>query len=40
MSSYVYIGNKEKDILILGQGPTQGLDDTTLAEAIHRINFT
>ena len=30
-----------KDILILGEGPTQGLDDTTLtAEAKHPINFT
>ena len=41
MSSYVHIDNKNKDILILGEGPTQGLDDTTLtAEAIYRINFT
>ena len=33
--------NKGKDILILGEGPTQGLDDTTLtAEAIYPINFT
>ena len=29
-----------KDILILGQGPTQGLDDTTLtAETKYPINF-
>ena len=41
MSSSVYIGNKNKDILILGEGPTQGLDDTTLtAEAKYPINFT
>ena len=34
MSSSVHIDNKKKDILILGSGPTQGLDDTTLiAEA-------
>ena len=34
MSSFVHIDNKNKDILILGEGPTQGLDDTTLtAEA-------
>ena len=40
MSSSVHIGNKNKDILILGEGPTQGLDDTTLtAEAIYPINF-
>ena len=32
---------KNKDILILGEGPTQGLGDTTLtAEAIYPINFT
>ena len=29
MSSSVHIDNKKKDILILGDGPTQGLDDTT-----------
>ena len=34
MSSSVHTDNKEKDILILGEEPTQGLDDTTLtAEA-------
>ena len=33
-SSSVHIDIKGKDILILGKGPTQGLDDTTLkAEA-------
>ena len=41
MSSSVYIESKDKRILILGEGPTQGLDDTTLtAEAKHPINFT
>ena len=41
MSSSVHIDNKEKDILILGEGPTQGLDDTTLtAEAKYHVNFT
>ena len=41
MSSYVHIDNKDKDILIRGEGPTQGLDDTTLtAEVIYLINFT
>ena len=30
MSSSVHIDNKNKDILILGEGPSQGLDDTTL----------
>ena len=39
MSSSVDIDNKKKDILILGEGPTQGLDDTKLtAEAQHSIN--
>ena len=34
MSSYVHVDNKEKNILILGEGLTQGVDDTTLtAEA-------
>ena len=41
MSSSVHIDNKNKDILILGEGPTQGLDDTTLtSEAKYPINFT
>ena len=41
MSSSVHIDNKGKDILILGEGPTQGLDSTTFtAEAKYSINFT
>ena len=41
MNSSVDVDNKGKDILILGEGPTQGLDDTTLkAEAKYPINFT
>ena len=37
----MHIDNKGKDILILGEGPTQGLDDTTLTvEAKYPINFT
>ena len=41
MTSSVHIDNKSKNILILGEGQTQGLDDTTLtAEAIYPINFT
>ena len=41
MSSAVHIDNKNKDIWILGEGPTQRLDDTILtAEAIYPINFT
>ena len=30
MSSSVHVGNKKKDILIMGEGPTQGIDATTL----------
>ena len=41
MSSSVHIDNKKKDVLILGKGPQQGLDDTTLtAEAQYSINFS
>ena len=41
MSSSVHVDNKNKDIIILGEGPTQGLDDMTLtAEAKYPINFT
>ena len=41
MTSSVHIDNKRKDILILGERPTQGLDDTTLtAEAEYLVNFT
>ena len=39
--SYVLVDNRKKDILILGEGPTQGLDDTTMiAEAKYTVNFT
>ena len=41
MSSSVHVDNKGKYIWILGEGPTQGLDDNTLTtEAIYPINFT
>ena len=41
MSSSAHIDDKNKDVLILGDGPTQGLDDTTLtAQAKYPINFT
>ena len=41
MGLSVHIYNKNKDILILGEGPAQGLDDTTwTAEAEYPINFT
>ena len=36
----MHVDNKRKDIFILGEGPTQELDDTTLAvEGKHPINF-
>ena len=39
-SSSAHVDN-EKDILVLGDGPTKGLDDTTItAEANYSINFT
>ena len=41
MSHSVHVDNKKKDILILGKGPAQGLDDTTLtSEKKYSINFT
>ena len=41
MGSSVHVDNKKKDILILGVGPTQELDDTILtAEKKYSINFT
>ena len=41
MSSSVHVDKKDQDILIVGEGSTQGLDDTTLApEAKYTINFT
>ena len=37
----MHIDNKNKDIFILSERPTQGLDDTTLtAKAIYSISFT
>ena len=40
ISSSAHIDNKKKDILILGSGPIQGLDDTTLTtEAQYSIIF-
>ena len=40
MSSSTKIDNRKKDILILGKGPTQGLDHTLSAEQMYSINFT
>ena len=40
MSSSVHIDNKKKNILVLGIGPTQGLERTLTAEKVYSINFT
>ena len=41
MSLSVHVDDKGQDILILGEGPTQALDDTILtAEARYCVNFT
>ena len=41
MSSSMHIDNKIKDILIISEGSTQGLDDTTYtADTKYPINFT
>ena len=41
MNSSVHVDNKGKDILILGKGPTQGLDEHSLtAEKMYSVNFT
>ena len=40
MSSSAQIDNKEKDILVLGKGPSQGLEHTLTAEKMYPINFT
>ena len=41
MSSSVHTDKKKEGISILGKGPIQGLDDTTLtAEAQYSINFS
>ena len=34
------IGNREKDILVLGKGLTQGLEHTLSAEKMYPISFT
>ena len=41
MSSSVHVDNKGKYILILGEGPTWGVHDTTLTvEAKYSVNFS
>ena len=40
MSSSIHVDNEKKDILVLGRGPTQGLESTLTAEKMYSINFT
>ena len=40
MSSSPHINNKKKVILILGKGPTQGLEHSLTVEKLCSINFT
>ena len=40
MSSSAKLDNRKKDILILGKGPTQGLEHTLSAEKMYSTNFT
>ena len=40
MSSSAKINNRKKYILILGKGPSQGLEHTLSAEKMYSINFT
>ena len=40
MSFSAHIDNNKKDILVLGIGPTQGLEHTLTAEKMFSINFT
>ena len=40
ISTSIHIDNKGKDILVLGRGPTQGLEGTLTAEKMYSFNFT
>ena len=40
MSSSAHIDDKKKDILVLGKGPTQGLEHALTAEKMFLINLT
>ena len=40
MSFSAHIDNKKKDILVLGKGPTQGLEHILTEEKMYCINFT
>ena len=40
MSSSIHVDNKKKYILVLGRGPSQGLESTLTAEKKYSINLT
>ena len=40
MSSSVRIDINKKDVLVLGKGPTQGLENTLTAEKMYPVNFS
>ena len=40
MSSSIKIDNRKKDILIIGKGPTHGLEHALTAEKMYSINFS
>ena len=40
MSSSTKIDNRKKDVLILGEGPPQGVEHTLSEEKMYSINFT
>ena len=40
ISTSIHIDNMKKDILVLGRGPTQGLESTLTAKKIYSINLT
>ena len=40
MNSATKIDNRKKGILILGKGPTQGLEHTLNAKKLYSIDFT
>ena len=40
MSSSIHVDNKKKDILVLGRGPTQGLESYLTVEKMYSVNFT
>ena len=40
MGSAAHIDNSKKEILVLGKGPTQGLEHALTAETMYSISFT